>query len=269
MNENIEKVIYYIETHLDDELDIVLLAKEAGYSQYHFSRIFKEQYGESVMNYIARLKIQRAALHICLKKSSLVDISNDTGYQTPTGFLKAFKKYFNITPTQYKKNSKEILTSYENLTLPTPELITREDTYIVYVREMGEYQKSSDLAWQKLKNIPLDISQSKFLGICHDDPEITTQEYIRYDAAITLTKEKAKYLSSKGFKTKLLDGGKYVTSLHTGNFIDSNETYEALYFWIKNSTYTLRDAPVIEEYLNTLDKVSESELLTLIYFPIM
>ena len=61
MNPQIKKVTYYIENHLDDRFDVEMLAKLAGYSPYHFCRIFKLYIGESVMSYATRLKLERAA----------------------------------------------------------------------------------------------------------------------------------------------------------------------------------------------------------------
>lgn len=53
MNRQIEKVLYHIEQNLDDTLI-------AGYSKYHFCRIFKLNVGESMMEYITRLRLEKA-----------------------------------------------------------------------------------------------------------------------------------------------------------------------------------------------------------------
>jgi len=60
MNEQILKALYYIEENLDSSLDLDDIAKVAGYSKYHFCRIFKLNVGESMMEYITRLRLEKA-----------------------------------------------------------------------------------------------------------------------------------------------------------------------------------------------------------------
>ena len=84
-----------------------------------------------------------------------------------------------------------------------------------------------------------------------------------------MKKKEVELLEKKGFSSKVLLGGQYLKILHRGSFSDSDETYNRLYLWIKQHNYTLRDEPSIEEYINTPHEVSESELLTYIYLPIV
>ena len=67
MNEQIQKVQYIIERNLDISLDLDDLARIAGYSKYHFSRCFKLNTGESITDYITRLRLEKAQLKIIQK----------------------------------------------------------------------------------------------------------------------------------------------------------------------------------------------------------
>lgn len=54
-------VVYYIRTRLDDSLDLSALSGRAGFSPYHFHRLFRAFAGESLASYVRRERLQRAA----------------------------------------------------------------------------------------------------------------------------------------------------------------------------------------------------------------
>lgn len=62
--ERILRVVDYIGSHLDDELDPKELAKIAGFSLHHFHRVFRGMLGESVMGFVRRLRLERAAMRL-------------------------------------------------------------------------------------------------------------------------------------------------------------------------------------------------------------
>ena len=285
MNAQIQKVTYYIETHLDDELDVSTLAKEAGYSPYHFCRIFKLHIGESAMSYATRLKLERAASEVMYGKKSMIDIAFDAGYQTPTGFLKAFKLRFGTTPTAYQKDTQKFLKAYKELPMKEIKIVQRDEVDVVFVRETGGYEKSSDIAWKRLsaylneletifaKNPPeveINLSQenSEALGICHDDPSITDEANIRYDAAMAWPKAEIAFLAKHGFETKTVAGGKYAVTEYMGDYSVAEEAWSSLYGWIDKNGYTFRDEPAFEKYLNAWNETDETKIHTEVYVPI-
>ena len=205
MNPHIKKATYYIEQHLDDVLQVEELAKISGYSIYHFCRIFKVYIGESAISYATRLKLERAAREMMLAQKSMIEIALDAGYQTPTGFLKAFKQRFGTTPTHYRKGSRVELNRYKEIKMNTPQIVERPQIEVVFTRELGEYEKSSNIAWKRLSNqlhglkeqfeknppqspLHLDPSQGEAIGIRHDDPKVTDESNIRYDASFSWDK---------------------------------------------------------------------------------
>ncbi|MGK0271507.1 MAG: AraC-like DNA-binding protein, partial [Cocleimonas sp.] len=97
MNTRLQKAIFHIESHLNDELNIDQLADISAYSKFHFCRAFKAQMGESVMAYTHRLRIEASSSEVGLGNKPMIDVAYDIGFQTPTGFLKAFKKHFGMT----------------------------------------------------------------------------------------------------------------------------------------------------------------------------
>ncbi len=285
MNKQIQKVLYYIETHLEDDLDVEILAKVAGYSRYHFCRIFKASVGESVISYYTRLRVEIASLKVINCDKSIIEVALEAGYETPNGFNKAFKKIFGMTPTTYKSKQMYLLKNYKDNIMQTPKIVQRDEAYIVYERDIGEYTKSSQVAWEKLTKKLNDLSDTlkdqqectdmkfdsknrELLGICHDDPSTTAPENIRYDAAISWSKKEIDFLNEQGFETKKIPAGKYATVLYKGDWDKLIEGWTKIYIWCEQNGYQFRDFSPFEKYLNTLEEVSEDELLTEIYVPL-
>ncbi len=285
MNTQMQYVAYYIEEHLDETLDVMQLAKIAGYSHFHFCRIFKLHVGESVRSYMTRLKLERAATEMTYADKSIITIALDAGYQTPTGFLKAFKARFGTTPTTYKSSSKQLLQHYKEIMMTTPKIVTREQVSVVFVRALGNYMSSSEIAWKHLsekmyaleglfaKNPPdidmhLGKGNGEALGICHDDPQVTDEENIRYDAALAWTDAEVNELKKYGFDTKTIAGGTYAMVSYMGNEAVAEQAWYGLYAWIEQSRYTFRDEPSFEKYLNGFEESDPSKIRTEIYVPI-
>jgi len=282
MNEQIQKVQYIIERNLDISLDLDDLARIAGYSKYHFSRSFKLNTGESITDYITRLRLEKAQLKI-IQKTSIIDVALDVGYETPNGFNKAFKKTFGITPTKYKKIKKDFLEKFRGTLIQTPTIVTLEDKFVIFTRELGDYHTSTEIAWNRLmgklksfeeklkdsnEKISINMKEAELFGICHDDPTVTKAENIRYDACIYLSNEKSEYLQKNGFETKKIDGGKYVMTRRFGNCDGSLDSWLGLYSWCEQNGYTFRDLPPFEKYVNFLEIDNPNEQITEIYIPI-
>lgn len=88
----------YIEKHIKDELTVQLIAQSVGYSAFHFSHIFKEQMGMAVMEYVKERRLICAAKEI-FEGKKIIEVAIAYGYETHSGFTKAFKKKFGFPPT--------------------------------------------------------------------------------------------------------------------------------------------------------------------------
>jgi len=286
MNKQIRKTTYYIEEHLDDEFDVIQLAEIAGYSQFHFCRIFKTNMNESVMSYINRLRLERASSQLITNNKSMIDVALDAGYQTPTGFLKAFKKRFGSTPTNYKKKLQTLINKSEGSEMEDIKIITREKAYVVFTRERGDYMTSSDIAWTRLSVAMNDLAEAlkkkppkqeltlgkgngEAIGICHDDFDITEEVNIRYDAALAWGKKEVDILADYGFETKTITSGRYAKTTYMGTYEDGEKAWNGLYRWIEKNALVLRNEPAFEKYVNGFEETDITKILTEIYVPVI
>jgi len=285
VNKQIRKATYYIEKNLDDELDIDKLALVAGYSPYHFCRIFKIHVGESAISYATRLKLERAAGEMILKNKSMIDVALDAGFKTPTGFLKAFKSRFGTTPTNYRKGTKVQLNKHIGVDMNIPEIVFREEVKAVFTRELGAYEKSSNIAWNRLSSqmnglkdkfkqrkpqtpMKLGLGNAEAIGICLDNPNVTDESNIRYEAALVWDKEDVVELTRHyGFESKIISGGKYAKVDYIGE--DSEDAWHGLYKWVESKGYEFRDEPAFEKYLNATSEEDKSKHHKEVYIPII
>jgi AraC family transcriptional regulator len=273
--QRIINVLVYIDEHFNEPLVLDDLARTACFSSFHFHRIFHAFVGESLYAYIKRLRLENAAFHLRSTGLSVTDIAFKSGYETPAAFAKAFRERFGITPTGFrmKKNngSSDNQSSNTMEIIMKPEIRILGDQQVLFVRRTGNYGQSADEAWKALMKHAfwrmLTDRSVKFIGISHDDPKLTEESKLRYDACMTI-KGDVKPKGEVGVQT--LKGGKYAIFLHEGPYEKFNETYDLIYSeWLPRSGFKLRETPCYELYLNKNPKRTKPEnLRTEIHVPI-
>ena len=100
----INRVIDYIDCNIDKYMTLNELANIANFSPYHFHRIFKAIVGETINNFIQRVRIEKAAMMLVSNpKKSITEIAFDTGFSSSASFARAFKEYFKMNASQWRK----------------------------------------------------------------------------------------------------------------------------------------------------------------------
>lgn len=101
---SIEKALIYIENNLHDDIDLSKVAKEAGYSLYHFHRIFKGIVGDSIKDYIRKRRFTEAAKELVYTNNSIVEIGIKYGYESREAFSRAFEKVYGRNPSEVRRD---------------------------------------------------------------------------------------------------------------------------------------------------------------------
>ncbi|MCR3761772.1 AraC family transcriptional regulator [Clostridium felsineum] len=99
------KTIKYIEDNYCSKIDLNTLAKITNMSTYHFCRSFKALTGNSPINYINRLKINKALSLLRKGELNVTEVALNCGFNDINYFSRLFKKYNNISPREVKKGS--------------------------------------------------------------------------------------------------------------------------------------------------------------------
>lgn len=100
----INRVIDYVDSRLDTELTLDELAGVANFSKYHFHRLFAAMTGETLFQFISRLRIEKAATLLAGNpKMTATEIAFACGFSGSAAFARAFRKSFSTTPTEWRK----------------------------------------------------------------------------------------------------------------------------------------------------------------------
>jgi AraC family transcriptional regulator len=108
---SIIRTVTYLEDRLNEELTLDELAREAAFSKFHFSRIFKAITKDSVNEYIRKRRLTMAAKDLIETHIPIIQLAVTYGYSSQESFSRPFKSYFNITPQSYRKKGEH----YHNL----------------------------------------------------------------------------------------------------------------------------------------------------------
>jgi len=274
--ERINKVLSHIDFHLDEKQDLNSLAEMAFLSKFHFHRIMSSYLGESLAVYINRIKLEKAAILLKYSDNSVEKIAYTIGYETPTSFAKSFKKAFKVSPTNFKKNNAGSFTIKPKLKVDKEFELASEVRQIKPFKALtnqvkGEIgDKKTYNGWAELiffsheNNLINEFT--KFIAVHWDDPTITNEDNLRYDASISISKE----LKQTGkFTAKQFPGGKYLCVIYKGDYNFLPDAYNQIFKeYIFKQNYRLREEPIFEEFLNSVNDTPKSKLLTVIHIPI-
>lgn len=111
----IKGAVSYIQYHLDQPISLAQVADYAGYSPYHFTRIFKEKMGVSLFYYISSLRMQRAKELLLHTNFPVRDIGLDIGQQSLGTFTTQFTKRIGVTPSAFRKSAQLMKDQFHSL----------------------------------------------------------------------------------------------------------------------------------------------------------
>ncbi|MCP5079676.1 MAG: AraC family transcriptional regulator [Psychromonas sp.] len=270
-----KQVMSYIETHLDDNPTLKELSAIACYSEFHFQRLFQAFVGEAIHSYKRRLLLERAVHHLRYSQLTITDIALQSGFETSSAFNKAFKKRFNHAPSTIRTQH-DIDTQYMPVTdkrslKMKADIQQIKDIAVISARGTGEYSDAAKIAWETLMPFAygnrLMQKETRSFGIGHDNPHVTNNEKLRYDACLNLEADISEY---PALQKQVITGGKYALFIHKGSYENLSQSYNFIYNeWLMNSEFELRDLPCFEEYLNRDPRRTKPEnLKTIIYLPL-
>ena len=117
--EAVQKAIDYIEAHLPEPLPLEVLAKAAGYSKYHFQRLFLETVHMTPAVYIRRRRISEVVRAMGSGEGSISTLAFAWGFNSKENFTRAFKSEHHILPTEFKSAGNS-LKLWDRITLEEP-----------------------------------------------------------------------------------------------------------------------------------------------------
>ena len=271
----LERVFRWLADHLDDTLDLAVLAEVACLSPHHFHRIYHAMQGETAADTVRRLRLHRAAVELITGELPVTRIARRAGYGSQEAFTRAFKIAYGVPPARYRASF-----------VPQPTLRRTEDgmdttlTHQATIRETpairvaalphrGDYLNIGS-TFERLAAIAagqgLFGPGTRSFGIYYDDPSTTPGDALRADACLTLSDGR---VPGGDLQVREIRGGRYAVTLHVGPYAELHIPYTWLYgTWLPQSGEEAAEAPCVEEYLNDARVVPASELRTEIWLPL-
>lgn len=96
-----KQILKYIYEHLKENISLKQISDIAGYSEFHFSRMFKKSTGSTLQAYIIKRRLIKSSEDIVNGKR-IIDVALEYGWESHSGFTKSFKKEFGFSPSLLK-----------------------------------------------------------------------------------------------------------------------------------------------------------------------
>jgi AraC family transcriptional regulator len=276
--DRINLIIEYIETHLDKNLDLSSLAAKSALSKYHFHRIFKALLGEQPLKYVERRRMTRTAHALLNSNKRVIDIAFDFGFGSHESFTRTFKKWFLLTPSQFRKAKPNIelekmtrigpleLRLSQGMAKPNP--VTMHNTnfsiagYVYFGSDTRAIDPLWERLWKKLNNENIASGNYRFFGACFHDLDMRNKEIFKYYAGIEYGHSNE---VPKGFKVIDIPENDYAVFTHRGPMELIERTYNQIYGnWLPFSEYTPTmdlDIIVLDGRFAGRDEINEVDIL--------
>jgi AraC family transcriptional regulator len=269
--QRLNAVIAYAREHLNDDLSLNTLSQVAGFSPFHFHRLFKSITQETVNDMVMRLRLERAAALLrATPNRAITDIAFDAGFQSLPVFSRAFKKQYGLnasqwdrqTPLKNSKNGQHTADSFRYTIEHLSDLAEHEQFAVrlrslpaqrlAYIRVYDSYSNFSQIvdAYHHL----LDwfcrrggrLEQTTLYGMSQDDPDVTPQRLCRFDWCLSVPAD----WPAEGEITIQDFPACRVATIHlNGGLEQADQILQYLFrYWLPNSPYQPANLPGMEIY---------------------
>jgi len=273
--QRVNKVTTYIRAHLDEPISMNQLAEISAFSLFHFHRIMSALLGEPVGAFILRTRLEVAASLLRYSDLPVSEIAWKVGYDSPSSLSKSFRKFFGVSPSEYKQSKTYILMDNKQeapaIQLSKPKIKELEAKQAIYLTVKGQYN-SLDYGgvyarlWQEVKEQKLFSAGIEHLAIYYCDPDITSPENIVSDICLVVNKPAQPH---DEIGVKEIPGGKYAVFTYTGPYCNLNAAYSKIFGeWLPESGYEVDHTFNFEKYVSDPCRVVPEKLKTEIYISI-
>lgn len=105
----VQKACEYVHNHIDEDITLTSISEKFNISKNYFCSVFKQQNGESFLEYLTKAKMDRAKILLKKYDYKVYEVSDKLGYKETAYFSKLFKKHTGYTPAEFRKGSNFVL----------------------------------------------------------------------------------------------------------------------------------------------------------------
>lgn len=293
----INKVLDYVDQHLSENLDLEKIASIAGFSPFHFHRIFTAMTNETLNGYIRRIRAEKAGrMLINYPDMSVSEIADVCGYSSMPVFCRTFKDVLGISAQEFRekkrdeiskisqslrKGSQWINNERDELCFVEPneerkrfmktniEIKEMPALKLLYVRHTGAFDQIG-AAYGKLMQWagPRGLLQSsgfKTATVYHDDPAITEVANLRQSACITIDHD----VKGEGEIGRMdIPAGRYAVGRFEIGVEGFGDAWNTMCQWFSESGYQPADGLHYELYHNNFQDHPEKKFILDICIPV-
>ncbi|KAF9660210.1 AraC family transcriptional regulator [Tenacibaculum mesophilum] len=292
----ISNAIDFIERNLDKKLVLEEIAEKAYFSPYHFHRLFKAVTKETVNDFITRKRVEKSASFLLNKKNKTVtEVSEIVGFVTLSSFSRAFKKFYGMSPAEFKKESPskyskickteskngKIETQFEqyicniNTNLKWMQMKAKTEVKkmptlkVAYLTHQGKMDAVEN-AYHKLMEwaYPKGLMQQenlRMLTVYHDSPKITDEDKIRMSVCLTLNSE----VKTEGeVSVKEIPELKCIVSRLEITPSEFQQAWESSFVWMSEHGFKKADQDPYEIFYNNPNEHPEGKCIVDICIPV-
>lgn len=269
-NLRINRVIDHVRNSIDQQLNLADLACLACFSEFHFHRIFKAISGETLNEFINRIRAEKAARLLRYSDKKLTDIALDCGFSSSATFSRAFRSIYDTSPSQFRKSEGEIknskickelfqeaeyilpMTAAEKEKAFPVSLVDFPERQVAYVRVVNAYEADLVISafaklteWSKSNGL---FSDGVLFGMSIDDPHVTPKHLYRYEVCLAT---KANFIAGEGISKMKMPAMKCAVIKVSGDIKVIATAWDYLFrSWLINSEYEPEHAPALEIFLD-------------------
>lgn len=154
-------ILKFIESNYNKDLTLSSLSQKMHISPQYISKFFKDNLGIGFVDYINKLRITKSLNDLLSSDKSILDISLDYGFNDHKAYNRAFKKEFNMTATEYKKENKFLYSNKESN--DSNFFLNNSKSYFKYLFEFINNEKNiSDAAITSSLQTNINIDLTNF-----------------------------------------------------------------------------------------------------------
>jgi len=292
-NVRINKVFSYIDEHLDADLSLNIVSEVAFFSPFHFHRVFKFITGETLNEYVTRRRIEKSAIGLIHKNLGISEISMTNGFNSNSSFTRAFKKYYGVSPTAFKKQNPNKFSKIRQLKSKNGQEYPDFEKYICIINNIKKWitmnakieikdqpkmnlayvscigPENHGVAYQKLMQwaTPQSLinTQTKMVTIYHDSYKVTESSKVRASACILLNKP-----VTVGGEIELttIEAQKCIVGSFEITLNEFEKSWTGLFVWMDENGYKKADKNPFEMYHNNFNEHPERKAIVDLCIPI-
>ena len=278
-----QKVLDYIDKHLDEDLTVTRLSDVAAFSKHHFLRQFSDLFGIGVSKYVQLRRLKRASYQLAFRDDQPVtEIALDSGYENLESFSRAFKKSAGQTPSDFRKQPQwapwhdtyEPLTALRTQYMPSKTdtrdvcIVDFPETRVAVLEHRGDPNLIGDsirafIAWRKQHH--LHPSRHATFNIFYDDPYQVAPEDYRIDLCVAVDHD----IAGDGIIDKTIPAGRCAVLRHIGSDDHLHGSIAYLYSkWLPQSGEEPRDFPLFVQRVTFFPDVPEHAAVADVFLPL-